>query len=78
MWFLILISLHSNDLLQYKNCVIKTCFQRGFEFIKRNFICKEKSAAVTKANLVTKIKKLNQLYFGILVLASYFCCGGHA
>ena len=35
-------SLYSNDLLKYKNCVIKTCFQRGFEFktsfVKRNFI----------------------------------------
>ena len=27
---LILFSLYSNDLLKYKNCVIKTCYQRGF------------------------------------------------
>ena len=40
-------------------------------FIKKNSIFKEKSGTVTKAKLVTKIKKRNQLYFGILVLASY-------
>ena len=39
-------------------------------FIKRNFVCKEKSGAVKKAKLVTKIKKHNQLYFGTVVLAS--------
>ena len=35
-------SVYSNDLLIYLNCVIKTCFQRGFEFIKKNVIYKEK------------------------------------
>ena len=40
-------------------------------FIKKNFICKEKSGTVTKVKLVTKIKKHNQLYFGTLVVASY-------
>ena len=38
-------------------------------FIKKNFICKEKSRTATKVKLVTKIKKHNQLYFGTLVLA---------
>ena len=71
MCLLILFSLYSNNLLKYKNCVIKTCLQRGFEFIKKTFTCKEKSATVTKVKLVAKIKKLNQLYFGTLVLASY-------
>ena len=64
---LILFSLYSNDLLKYKNCVIKTCFQRGFEFknfiIKKNFICKEKYGTVTKVKLVMKIKKLKKLSF---------------
>ena len=41
-------------------------------FIKKNFICKEKSRTVTRVKLVTKIKKNKQLYFGTLVLAS--CC----
>ena len=31
MYLLILFSLYSNSLLNYKNCVAKTCFQRGFE-----------------------------------------------
>ena len=40
-------------------------------FIKKNFICKEKSGAVAKVKLVTKIKKHDQLYFGTLPLGSY-------
>ena len=64
MCLLILFSLYSNDLLKYKNCIIKICFQRGLEFTKKNFISKEKSGTVTKVKLVTKIKKLNRLYFG--------------
>ena len=71
---LILFSLYSNDLLNYKNCVIKTCFQRDFEFkisfIKKNFIYKVKFhlqrkiyGAVTEVTLVTKIKKLRKLSF---------------
>ena len=44
----------------------------------KNFIWKEKSGTVTKVKLVTKIKKLNQLYFGNLVLASYYSCGDNA
>ena len=44
-------------------------------FIKKNFICKEKSRTVTKVKLVMKIKKHNQLYFGTLVIASYCYCG---
>ena len=71
----ILFPLYSNDLSKYENCLIKTCFQRGFNlkisFIKRNFIykeksgfiCKEKYGAVTKVKLVTKIKKLGKLRF---------------
>ena len=35
-------SVCSNDLLIYLNRVIKTCFQRGFEFIKKTVIYKEK------------------------------------
>ena len=35
-------------------------------FIKKSFICKEKAGTVTKVNLVTKIKKHNQFYFGTL------------
>ena len=46
--------------------------------IKENFICKEKSGAVTKVKLVTKIKKHNQLYFRTLVVASYYYCGDNA
>ena len=62
----------------FKNCVIKTCFQKGFELIKKNFICKEKSGTSTKVKLVTKIKSLNQLYFRTLVLASCCYCGDNA
>ena len=40
-------------------------------FIKKCFICKEKSGTVTKVKLVTKIKWHNHHYFGTLVLASY-------
>ena len=54
-------------MLKYKNYVIKTCFQTGFEFknliIKKNFIYKEKYGTVTKVELVTKIKKLRKLGF---------------
>ena len=32
-------------------------------FIKKNFICKEKSGTVTKVKLVTKIKKLRKSSF---------------
>ena len=67
MCLLILFSLKSNDLLKHKNFVIKTCFKRGFEFIKKNFICKEKSGTATKVKLLTKTKKLNHPCFG-----SYF------
>ena len=66
------------DLLKYKNHVIKTCCQIGFKFIKKNFICKEKSGTLTKVKLVTKIKKHNQLYFGTLVLALYRYCGDNS
>ena len=61
---LILFSLKSNDLLKHKNFVIKTCFKRGFEFIKKNFICKEKSGTAAKVKLLAKTKKLNHPYFG--------------
>ena len=64
-YLLILFLLYSNYLLKYKNCIIKTCFQRGSEFVKKNFICKEKFGTVFKVKLVAKIKKFNQLYFGI-------------
>ena len=79
MRLLILFSLYSNYLLNYKNCVIKPWFYREvFEFIKKSFICKENSGTVTKAKSVTKIKKLNQLYFGTSVLASYCYCGDNS
>ena len=71
---LILFSLYSNDLLKYKNCVIKKHAFREVLLIKKNVIykeiviCKEKAGTVTKVKLVTKIKKHNQLYFGTLVL----------
>ena len=75
-------SLYSNDLLKYKTCVIKICFQRGFKLknviYKDNFICKEKSRTVKRVKLVTKIKKHKQLYFGTLVLASCCYCGDNA
>ena len=47
-------------------------------FIKKTFICKEKSGTAIKVKFVTKIKKHNQLYFAILVLASYCYCGDNA
>ena len=47
-------------------------------FIKKNFICKEKSGTVTKVRLVSKIKKDNQFYFGTLVLASYCYYGDNS
>ena len=47
-----LFSIYSNDLLKYNNHVIKTCFQRGFEFIKENAIYKETSGSVIKVKLV--------------------------
>ena len=54
-------------MLKYKNYVIKTCFQRGFEFknfiIKKNFISKEKYGTVTKVKFVTKTEKLRKLSF---------------
>ena len=74
---LTLFLLYLNDLLKYKNCVMKTCFQKGFIY-KENFTCKEKSGSVTTVKLVTKIKKLSQLYFGTLALASYCYCGDKA
>ena len=75
MYLLILLSLDSNNLLNYKNCIVKTSFQIGFEFIKKKIICKEKSGTVRKVKLLTKIKKLNQNFFEILVLTSYCYCG---
>ena len=72
----LLFPLYSND---HKNCTIKTCLQEGFKFkmsfLKKNFICKEKSGTLTKFKFK---KKHNQLYFGILVLASYCYCGDNA
>ena len=57
---------------RYKN----TCFHRGFEFIKKNVICK--AGPVTKVKLVRKIKKNYQLHFGTSVLASLYCCGDNS
>ena len=82
---LTLFSLYLNDLLKYKNCVMKTCFHRGFMYkekwdviYKENFICKEKSGSATTVKLDTKIKMHNQLYFGTWVLASHCYCGDKA
>ena len=47
-------------------------------FIKKNFICKEKSGTVTKVKLVMKIKKNKQFYFRTLVLASYCYYGDNS
>ena len=41
-------------------------------FIKKKFICKRKSGTATKGQLVTKIKKHNQFYFGTLVFYQDF------
>ena len=44
MFSLILFSLYTNNLLKYKNRVIKkTCIERRFEFIKKNSVYNEKS-----------------------------------
>ena len=45
---------------------------------KINFICKEKSGTITKIELITQIKKYNQLYFGTLFVASYYNCVDNA
>ena len=47
-------------------------------FIKKNFICEEKSGTAIKVKLVTKIKKHSQHYFGTLMLALYCYCGDNA
>ena len=62
------------SLLEYKKCVKKFCFQRVFEFIKKNIIYKKISYVKKNLGLQnsTKIKKHHQLYYGNLVLAS--CC----
>ena len=51
----ILFSLYTKDLLKYKNCYKKICFQRGPEFIKKHVIYnKEKSHL--KSGTATKVK----------------------
>ena len=82
MYCLILFSLYSNDLLKYKNCLIKKKIAcREVLLIKKNVIykeiviSKEKAGTVTKLKLVTKIKKHNQLYFGTLALLLCIICG---
>ena len=77
---LILFSLYSNDLLKYKNRIIKTCFRRGFEFVKKTVILRKISFAkitgtITKVKSVTKTKKHNQSFFLTLVLALPCYCG---
>ena len=51
--------------------------QKFWVYKEKKVISKGKSGTVTKVKLVTKIKKLNQNFFEILVLA-YFCCGDNA
>ena len=59
-------SVYSNDLLKYKNCVIKkTCFQRGFEFLKKQKLLIHKKYFI-------RIRKLRSIISFILELAS--CC----
>ena len=64
-------------LLKHRNYIIKKHVSREVlsllrkkSFLKKHFICKEKSGNVTKVKLVTKIKKHNQIY-SVTVLASY-------
>ena len=65
-------SVYSNDLLKYKNCVIKkTCFQRGFEFLKKQKLLIHKKIF----HSYTKIKKHNQLYFGTSIV---LLCGDNS
>ena len=55
-------SVYSNDLLKYKNCVIKkTCFQRGFEFLKKQKLLIHKKYFV-------RIRKLRSIISFILEL----------
>ena len=55
-----LFSFYINNLLKCKNGVIKTCLQRGIQFMNKNFIYKETSGTVAKVKL-RKFKKHNQL-----------------
>ena len=53
----ILFSLLTNYLSKrYKIAVIKTCFQTGFEFMKKNIIYREKVIKKEKPGTVTKVK----------------------
>ena len=45
-------------------------------FVKKNFICKEKSGTNTKVKLCSYENQ--ELYFGTLVLASYCYCRDNA
>ena len=55
-------SVYSNDLLKYKNCVIKkTCFQRGFEFLKKQKLLIHKKYFI-------RIRKLRSIISFILEL----------
>ena len=55
--------------------------ERGFEFIKKNFFIKknvtykEKSATAIKQKKLQKFMNQYELYFGTLVLASYYYYG---
>ena len=65
MYSLILFPLYSNDLIKYKNWVIKKHASRKALLIKKTITYKEmiiskgKTGTVTKVKLVTKIKKHN-------------------
>ena len=50
---------------------------KNVQFLKKNFVYKEKSGTVTKVKL-RKFRKHNQLYFQTLVLASYCYFGDNA
>ena len=58
-----------------RNCILKTCFQRGFDFVKKIVTYTEKSVTATKQKQLQKFKNQYKLYFGTLVLASHYYCG---
>ena len=68
---LILFSLYSNNLLKYKNCVIKKHASREVLLIKKKVIykeiviCKEKAETVTRVKLVMKVKKHTIISFAL-------------
>ena len=56
--------------------VRKCHLSRKISFVKKNFICKDKSGTNTKVKLCSYENQ--ELYFGTLVLASYCYCQDNA